>query len=101
MEKEQSASAAKMVRSEERGVGDGWRYSESFNVEKGNGSSKLEFLTVKVRVTSAPVSGTEVGSAVLVTVISGATSENDTVAVSVSVASVLSFSTALPVKVLE
>src|SRR3954454_15913295 len=74
---------------------------ESFKVVLGTGSSELVFLTVKVKVTSAPVSGTEVGSAVLVTVISGATSENDTVAVAESSSVEPSLSTTTAVKVLE
>ena len=63
-------------------------------------SSGPVFLTVNVNVTSAPVSGTDVGLAVFVTSIVGRTSVKLTVASSVSVASVLSSSTALPVKVL-
>ncbi len=45
------------------------------------------FSTKKVKVTSPPVSGTDVGEAVLVTLISGATSLKSTVASSVSVTS--------------
>ena len=62
------------------------------------GSSVLVFLTTNVKVTSPPVSGTAVGSAVLVTSIAGATSVKSTVASSSSVASVSSLSTALAVK---
>ena len=70
--------------------------------EAGDGHRLLGvvFLTTKVKVTSPPVSGTAVGSAVLVTSIVGATSVKSTVASSVSVASVLSLSSALAVKTL-
>ncbi len=55
--------------------------------------------TVKVNATVPPDSGTEVGSAVFVTVIVGATSVYATVAVSDAVASVPSSSVAVAVNV--
>ena len=61
------------------------------------GSSELVFLTVKVKVTLPPVSGTEATLGVLVTRIVGATFVKSTVAVSSSVASVLSSSLATAV----
>ena len=59
------------------------------------GSSVEVLLTVKVKITLPPVSGTAVGLAVLVTSMVGRTLVKSTVASSVSVASVLSLSTAL------
>ena len=61
-------------------------YTESERLVIVTGSSLLVFLTVNVNVTSAPVSGTDVGLAVFVTSIVGRTSVKLTVASSVSVA---------------
>ncbi len=100
IENSQVAPAAKTVSTLQSASPANVPYTESERLVIVTGSSLLVFFTVNVKVTLPPVSGTSSTLGVLVTSIVGTTFVKSTVASSVSVASVLSLSFALPVNTL-